>query len=472
MLKTVAAPRINTNDDKLEVVAWHVLSGAVIEPGQDVVDVETSKAVVTIQAEDAGYIRPLHKAPAVVRVGEPLYLVSESLSELDQASSVVTLTSTPDVRSEPFIAKRSPGSSQVAGQLTSVLREGRAVSGSTPVRFDSTRFSKKASQLLAERGMSEAEFDGRGLVTAAMLDSTMLSRRSQASVPSLPVSGDAEFTQARMPVTPRQVRVSQSKQAEISALSLGENGNVNSNLTVYFDSLPIRNRLKAEHAFDGNIQPVILFELSRLLKDWPQLTAYFFADEVHFYDRIDLGLAFDLGKGLKVVSLPEADRMTPVAFFESTLDIGMRYLENKIRPEEMSGSTFTVTDLSGFDVLHFHPLINGAQSAILGIGGDSTKSQHPMSLTLTFDHRVTNGRDVAQFLGALRERVLSYAPPVQEVIDPASSRGALRVTVCDRCGVGIGQYYRDFQKDGYLTAYIREDGTLGGVCHRCVGGWA
>ena len=147
----------------------------------------------------------------------------------------------------------------------------------------------------------------------------------------------------------------------------------------------------------------------------------------------------------------------------------------------MIDSSLTITDLSGFDILYFHPLINGKQSAIIGIGGDSTQPDYPMSINMTFDHRVSDGREVATFLNQLRARLISYAasdqPPVEKTTVPHRTVNTSTESVgdkpvcCDTCGIDLGTYHRDFGSDAYMLAYFKEDRSMGSVCHRCYGRW-
>jgi pyruvate/2-oxoglutarate dehydrogenase complex dihydrolipoamide acyltransferase (E2) component len=460
MITRIPTPRINTNDDKVEVVEWHITEGAFLNDGQEVVDLETSKAVVTVTADQAGFFRSLVKKRTVVKVGDPLYLLADNFDEL-------------------FAVPQD----EVGATSQAISVPTTASTFSTPiqtVRFSESRFSKAAIQLMQSRGLTATDFQGAGLVTARSIEHP----RPQSIAPA-----QANRSSAPIPsgsVTPRSETVSLAKQAEIQTLTIGEHGNINSKLSIYFDSEPIRARLRQEQAFDGNIQPLFLYEIARLLTQWPQLTAYFEDGSVHYYDRVDLGIAFDLGKGLKVVTLQDADKLLPVNFYEKTIEIGIRYLENRIRPEELFGSTITVTDLSGFDILHFHPLINGRQSAIIGIGGDSTQPNHPMSINITFDHRVSNGREVASFLGDLRNRLNSYALVTDVTIDSEVGDDLLEEhpslqnetptavfasSGCDRCAIDLVTYYREFPRDANMLAIFREDGSLGMVCHRCSGGW-
>jgi pyruvate/2-oxoglutarate dehydrogenase complex dihydrolipoamide acyltransferase (E2) component len=463
MVTTVLAPQINSNDDNVEVVAWHVENGAYVEAGQDVAELETSKATVTLAADSAGYIECLLPARTLVRVGAPIFRIAASRAELNGAGV------------DRPVAPDGAGAAAAAREL------GAPVDGTTPAgRYSATRFSRAAVQLLKRRGMSPDSFAGAGLVTARSLEKLLgldgappVHGKSGATA----LAGSASET--RSPRAPRCERLSPAKQAEIQALSLGESGNINSMLSVGFDSAPIRARLRQERLFDGNVLPLALYELSRLLGNWPQFTACYRDGEIHYYDRIDLGVAIDLGKGLKVVTIGNATDLSPADFFARTLDIGMRYLENRLRPDELTGSTLTITDLSGLDILHFHPLINGAQSAIIGLGGDKTRVGHPMTINMTFDHRVAGGRDVAAFLTELRARLLSYASSsLAAAGEERSELGAngrdgatWSSAVCDRCGVDARSYYCGFERDGYMLAYYRADGSLGRVCHRCYDRW-
>lgn len=456
MITTINAPRINTNDDKVAVVLWHVENGAFVETGQEIVDVETSKAVVTLSAETEGFIRRGVERGAVVRVGAPLFYCAASKEELDA-----------EAQPAPTAAGQ-PGATPAA-----VARQTGGIRGN----YSHTRFSRNAARLLQERGLSPADFQAAGLVTAHTLDGK---QRAVSPGQTRRAPSPASRLEAGLPPgpqTPRSENVSLAKQAEIQSLSTGEDGNINSMVSAYFDSAPIRARLQDDRAFDGQIQPLILYEISRLLKQWPQFTAYFEDGAIHYYDRIDLGLAIDLGKGLKVVTIKDTDKLMPIDIFEKTIDFGMRYMENKIRSDELIGSTLTITDLSSLDILHFHPLINGRQSAIIGLGGDQTQPGHPMSINMTFDHRVANGREAGTFLKDLRARLLSYVPgdapaEISQDAPPAPQQiYAEAVQRCDTCGIDIASYHRDYGRTAYLLAYFREDGTLGGVCHRCQSGW-
>jgi 2-oxoglutarate dehydrogenase E2 component (dihydrolipoamide succinyltransferase) len=457
MTETIFVPRINPNDNKVEIGDWYVLDDEYVEVGRDVVDLETSKVSITIAAETGGFVRRCLKKGSVARIGDPLYVCAASIEDLARIATHEAASSAVERTSGLQCADVKPSPAWPAASSLFPPRESGA-----------TRFSRAALTLMKVRGLAPEQFHNCGLVTARMIE---LSSRPAASMGAAATEAKPTAQLATM----RKETVSLRKQAEIKSLTLGESGNINSTLSVQFESCAIRARLRSEGILGGNIQPLILYEVSRLVKKWPQLTAYYANEQIHYYDRVDLGLAVDLGRGLKVVAIRGADQLLPIQLYEATLDIGQRYLENLIRNEELVESTLTITDLSGLDIFQFHPLINGAQSAIIGVGGDRNMAGHPMTLNVTFDHRVTSGREMAGFLGALRDRLLSYAPALTErpaalVESSDNSASSFRSSceiACDVCGMDHSTYLRDFERDARMLAYFRDDGSMGRICHIC-----
>jgi pyruvate/2-oxoglutarate dehydrogenase complex dihydrolipoamide acyltransferase (E2) component len=424
-------PVINANDDKVQIIKWYIEPKKFVKKNQSIVDLETSKAVFTVTSSSDGYILPLINVGTIVKVGTPLYKLTSKPIEFDEEN----------------------------------INENEKLLSSDS--FSNTRFSKKALALINEEGKSKDDFKDAGLISAKhLIAPRQLKIEEKKSI--------KKFSQVQNLHDVRSEATTLSKEAEIETLSLGEYGNINSRLNITFNAHAIIERLKNEDLFDGNIQPIILFEIAQLLKKWPQFTAYYDNQKIHYYDRVHLGLAFDLGKGLKVVTIKDAEELMPINLFENTLDIGLRYLDNKISSEELQGSTITITDLSGFNILDFDPLINGNQSTIIGIGGDQTKPGKPYSIIMTFDHRVSNGREVAIFLNELRERILSYEVNNNSTDGGEEANAFIpenNLNQCDLCGINLDNYYKKFGKTAFMIPYYKEDYTIGKLCANCFSGW-
>jgi pyruvate/2-oxoglutarate dehydrogenase complex dihydrolipoamide acyltransferase (E2) component len=109
-----------------------------------------------------------------------------------------------------------------------------------------------------------------------------------------------------------------------------------------------------------------------------------------------------------VVKLPHTEEHSLLKIEEMIFNLSEKYLDDKLVIEDLTEISFTITDLSGEGVSFFTPLINKYNSAILGLSSTDNKTKYA-TLSLSFDHRVTEGKLASSFLAELKERVESYA---------------------------------------------------------------
>ncbi|NEP00042.1 MAG: 2-oxoglutarate dehydrogenase [Symploca sp. SIO2E9] len=493
MKTEMLVPRLNTNDDEVDVVHWYVEDKEFVEKGKEIVDLESSKAVVSVESEASGYILKHSQVGDSQKVGAPLATFYSELSELEKALSgggdTQTLASPSTETQVAATAISGVGPAQMVGNdfSTPVTAPGsrlQPVGQQQPAElevkenqksFDFTRFSPAAKKYIERNNIDSNRFQGMGLVSVEVVE------RALGLKPSIttPVSSSQLSTQTvglntpvfeqSTPTNPalRSEKLGKAKQLEISLLTAGQAGNINSSLTVQFNSAGIRQTLEELGSLNGQILPLILFELSRLLEEFPVFTAYYEGGQIYYYDQVNIGLAMDLGKGLKVPVVHNANLLSPAELLEAVTDYATRYLENRLSVEELLGGTITISDLSNENILHFQPLINQNQSVILGIGGDSSLDGYPMSLTLVFDHRVSAGREVAQFLNNLKQRLLSY-----ELTNlPATESVAKTKNVqCSKCLIDLNSLYQNFGRDALMQVHIDEQGNTAYICHVCAAG--
>jgi pyruvate dehydrogenase E2 component (dihydrolipoamide acetyltransferase) len=144
----------------------------------------------------------------------------------------------------------------------------------------------------------------------------------------------------------------------------------------------------------------------------PAVNASFNQDSILEWAEINIGVAAAVEAGLIVPVIHQASRLSLGEIAAQLNDLGARAREGKLRPEELRGGTFTISNLGMFGVEHFTAIINPPQAAILAIGGmvkrpivtqDDQIVIKPMSnFTLTADHRVIDGALAAQFLADLK----------------------------------------------------------------------
>ena len=149
----------------------------------------------------------------------------------------------------------------------------------------------------------------------------------------------------------------------------------------------------------------------RALKDHPLSNAHITDDEVRLYDTINLGFALAVPDGLLVPVIRDAGKKSPLELALVVRELVRKSKSNELTVSELSGSTFSLTNLSSHDIENFTPLINPPEVGILGVGrviqqptvtksGD-IEARSIGYFSLTFDHRAWDGAPAAEFLQAV-----------------------------------------------------------------------
>jgi len=150
--------------------------------------------------------------------------------------------------------------------------------------------------------------------------------------------------------------------------------------------------------------------LARALREFPKFNASLSADggTLFLKDYVHIGIAVDTAHGLMVPVIRDADRKGLWRIAREIADLASRAQERKVRPDEMSGASMTVSSLGGIGGEAFTPIVNPPEVAILGItrtsivpewDGEAFRPVPKVPLDLSYDHRVINGADAARFLG-------------------------------------------------------------------------
>ncbi|GAC1407213.1 MAG: dihydrolipoamide acetyltransferase family protein [Candidatus Velthaea sp.] len=393
IVREYAAPRETVNDDVVTITRLAVPPNVLVAKGDVVLEIETSKTAMTIEADDAGYVEFRVASGDIVPIGETLFSIHDAPVEAT--------------------APRVP-----------------TLSGEVPAAEPT--FSNGALELLATHGIDRTRFAGSDFVTADDVRALVASP-GPAAVPA-PAAAIPPARSERADVTYKPLP--SSKLTEIRYLSAVASAHLTSSVNVVLDTRGIFAGTKRTLAvLRTSLLPLTLFEVARLLRKFPEFNAFVDGERAAYYSGVHVGFAVDLGKGLRVVTIPDADKASLQTIEARILDLVERYENDTLTASDITGSTFTITDLSNEGVASFVPLVNRDQSAILGISTIDERTQTAV-LTLTFDHRLTAAKPVARFLNELRERLESYRG------DIAASAADV---ACDRC-----------LKD------LREDSTMGG----------
>jgi pyruvate dehydrogenase E2 component (dihydrolipoamide acetyltransferase) len=177
--------------------------------------------------------------------------------------------------------------------------------------------------------------------------------------------------------------------------------------------LALRAHIKSRRP-EVTINALVAFCAVRALLETPALNAEFIDGAIVTHDAVDLGFACDTPRGLLVPVVRGADALSIGALAGRLNDLATRAVDGRISPDELSGATFTISNLGGLGVESFTPVLNAPQVAILGVGAIQLKPVRlegrvefidAIALSLTCDHQVIDGAPGARFLQVVKEKI-------------------------------------------------------------------
>jgi pyruvate/2-oxoglutarate dehydrogenase complex dihydrolipoamide acyltransferase (E2) component len=460
-------PHETVNDDSVTLIAWLVANGEPVTEGQAVASVETSKAVMDIHAPSVGLLQTLYNPGDEVPVGGMLGRIYQDAShppDPAKDSAPGLASSFPAPQTKTPVHSNENRSRVPAGERTTEPKAGFKAKPeeeevvSSPSNYSGAkRFSKKALELLDRHKISPALFDGYALIRAA----DVLQRIPQdppAAQPDEP--SDSPNAPNQVPV--RRVKLSKRKQAEVNNLSWGRLNTLPSAVSVQVSTRGLKAAASRHEKLAGNTAAIVLYEVGRLLRKYPEFNAFSSDGAVYFYEEVNVGFAIDAGRGLKVPIIRNADTKSVLEIAEEMQELLVSYLNDQINTGSLAGGTFTITDLSGQNVLTFHPLLNMRQSAILGIGAEYPNGgiERFFNLILSFDHQISEGRQAAEFLEELSRRLRSYEEALRLPEDDGDD-------ACSRCLAPLAELRH---RNHYLVLTIGPSGSTQPVCTVCLQG--
>jgi pyruvate dehydrogenase E2 component (dihydrolipoamide acetyltransferase) len=192
----------------------------------------------------------------------------------------------------------------------------------------------------------------------------------------------------------------------------------------------LRNRQKAgfeqRHGVRLTFMPFFVRAAIIALQQWPIINATLEGDNIHYHRNINVGIAVALDWGLIVPVLKNAGDLNFLGLQRGITDLGERARNKKLKPEDVEGSTFTVTNPGQFGAVFGLPIINQPNSAIMGVGGitkqplvvtdkegnDSIAIRSVVHLTLGYDHRLIDGAVADQFMALVKKTLESWSEEV------------------------------------------------------------
>ena len=420
MAEAIVLPKLGNTVESAIILAWHVNVGDAVHAGDLLCEVETDKATLEVESSASGILLAhLHEAGAEVPVLSHIAVVGQ---EGESIAAFTLLEPAPNEEQAPDL----PLEAQLAAAAAPADQANRPVFISPRARNLAQRKGIDAAGLqgsgpdgrIIERDI-EAALRDRVKVTPvaqAMLDSgnfrladgasaanrvgktDLVPTENAGAVTEIPLKGPRKVIAQRMLESLRTTaQLTLKASADARALQAFRR-----RLKTSDDSLALR---------DLSLNDLLLYAVARTLPKFPHLNALFENHRIYQYGAVHLGMAVDTERGLLVPVIRNADAMSLKQMSREARRLADACRAGKIQPDELTGGTFTLSNLGALGIESFTPILNPPQVAILGVGGinlkpvaagDAIEFLPHIGLSLTINHQVVDGAPAARFLAQLR----------------------------------------------------------------------
>jgi pyruvate dehydrogenase E2 component (dihydrolipoamide acetyltransferase) len=415
-----------------KLVKWLKNEGDAVKSGDPIGEVETDKAIMELVARGDGILRRrLINENDSVAVGTLVGVIATADENIDAlvagAASAAKASAAPaPAAAVPVPSARtqeSTGPSQAAPappppRPTQPVPPPKPAAPSAPGgNGEHVRSSPLARRLASERGVNLGSVQGSG-PGGRIIKRDIENAPAAAAAPSAarPMAGPSErpsFEGDFQDVPLTQIR-------KIIAKRLGESiGPIPTfYLTVELDLTRVMEMRGAMaelgDEYKVSVNDVLLKAIAIALSQHPEVNAHWLGDHIRYFNRVHLGMAVATDEGLIVPVIWDADTKGLSAISREAKELAKRARERKLRPEEFTGSTFSVSNLGMFGVDQFTAIINPPEAGIIAIGTGEDRMvvvdgapvvRKRVRLTMSCDHRIIDGAVGARFLQALRRLV-------------------------------------------------------------------
>ncbi|MFQ3536298.1 MAG: dihydrolipoamide acetyltransferase family protein [Aggregatilineales bacterium] len=416
----IIMPKFGFTLESCEIVQWLVREGDRVRSGDPLCEVTTDKVNMEVEATEDGIVHQiLYKAGDIVPVTEVIcYLLREG--EVAESAAALPAQSAP---SATPLARRIAESNHL--DLAAVQgsgRDGKIMRRDVEQALDKVRATPAARRLAAEHGVDLAQVHGtgpRGRVQGADVQAAL--RAGTVQTPEKPQLLDKRATQ---PIAPPPIP--EPPDRRVVRLE-GMRRTIAQRLQKSFQTAPhifveatadmsatahLRSVLKARGA-KLTVTAVLIKACAWALSQHPALNATIEGDEISYWNTVNIGVAVALEDGLIVPVIHGAERLSLQAIQQENDRLAELARQGKLTLDQVSGGTFTISNMGMFGVDRFTAIINPPQVAILAVGRivqqfvpdqEGKPVLKPMlNLMLSADHRVVDGAHAAHFLRDLRE---------------------------------------------------------------------
>jgi pyruvate dehydrogenase E2 component (dihydrolipoamide acetyltransferase) len=406
MAETINMPKLGFDMAEGLLVRWVKQVGETINKGDVLAEIETDKATVEVESPASGVVLQLIvDQGTMVPINAPIAVVGAAGEKVD----VKPTTDGPQTSAEPQTAPTPAPTPQVSAPAEA----SSAVDGQS----SAVKASPLAKKIAKDNNVNLASVQGTGPggrvvrkdVEAALAGGATFDVRP--STPSVPI------TNYQLPTSVEDKVVPTTKLRQAIGRRLVESKQTIPHFYVTHEYkmemlLEMRKQINAYLPENEkvSVNDFIIKAAALTLRQFPNLNATIKGNEVIQFGHVNVGVAVTVPGGLMTVVVKDADQKSLRQISGEVKSMAARAREGKVKPEDVDGSTFSTSNLGMYDVEEFIAIVNPPEAAILAIGSakeipvvenGQVKIGSRMKVTISVDHRVSDGAEAAQFMQAL-----------------------------------------------------------------------
>lgn len=398
MATTMLMPKLSDTMEEGIILKWRKKEGDKVKAGEIIAEIQSDKADMEQEAYESGVLLKIFpKEGEAVKVGAPLVIIGKEGEDISALLAGMTTTKQAvDSKQEatPVAAEPVATSATMAVSTPAVTVTG----GDT--RIKASPLAKKIAQ---EKNIDLRTIKGSGpfgrIVKADV--------EAQTATPSMP-------RKVLAPLQTKEIPLSMMRKTIAKRL-------LESKATIPHFYLTIEMNMKRAIDFRASLNEItgakisyndiVMRAVALALRENPKANSSFMGDKIIEHGRIDVGFAVAVDEGLITPIIRNADQKTLAEISTESKELAKRAREGKLKLEEFTGGTFTVSNLGMYDIENFAAIINPPEGAILAVGTIVEKPVvengqivvgHTMKVTLSCDHRVVDGAIGAEFLQSFK----------------------------------------------------------------------
>jgi pyruvate dehydrogenase E2 component (dihydrolipoamide acetyltransferase) len=429
-LPEVIMPKMGDAMEEGTLVKWLKSEGDEVSEGDPIAEIETDKVTLELEAEDSGTLAQLIADEGQdIPVGEAIAFIAgegeevperaagggaeeaeEEGGEGEAQAQTATETEAPEEEGGEEAATQADGRTDGHFRASPIVRR---LAQENNLDLSRIEGSGPAGRIV-ERDVRAAMESGTAQKTDGKAEVEAPEREAAPQVAAAPEPTRAPGTELVEPSRMRRVigeRMTQSKQQVPHYYATVE--------VEMDDLLALRKQLNEQLEEQGiklSINDFVMKAVALALKDFPNLNALWTSEGIELHQQVDLAMAVALEEGLITPVIRDAANKTLSAISAASKDLARRAREGALKPEEYQGGTVTVSNMGMFGVESFAAIINPPQAAIVAVSSimqramfkdDEVVPVSIMKLTLSADHRISNGAEGAQYLAEVK-RLLEH----------------------------------------------------------------